>query len=537
MAGNVVEGVFASGKGAGNAVTNDSMTGHAPTLPEIFALHAKWRANRPALVFEGVEYNWAQFMARANRIAHALIASGAQRGDIIGVQMQNSREMAESLVGIAVAGCVSAPMNLSVTDAAIEAMLTDADARGMIATADQAQRMAESAVVQALPLKVASEGTVGGWMEFDAWIEDQPETAPDVRLQPDDPFNIIYSSGTTGRPKGILHTHATRRDWAYDLGIALRYHGASRTICTLGLYSNIAWVQLLCTWIAGGAIFLTRKFDALGAMQQIAADRITHTAMVPVQFQRMLDHPDARGVDLSSMQAMMSCGSPLHEELKARIFQRFDCGIIELYGLTEGVITTLEPEEAEGRLASVGKPLIGTDLLLLDNDDQPCSVGSPGEILSRGRIVMPGYYNRPDANDEARFVDDVGQVWIRTGDIGTLDEEGYLYIVDRKKDMILSGGQNIYPADIEAAIVENEQVRDCAVIGAKSRSWGESPVAYIEPVPGADVDEAALTEWINTHVGKRQRIRDLVLIDEIPRNPNGKILKRELREMYGKELP
>lgn len=533
MAGNVVEGAFASGK----SVTDGSMTGHAPTLPEIFALHAKWRANRPALVYDGVEYSWAQFMARANCIAHALIASGAQRGDIIAVQMQNSREMAESLVGIAVAGCVSAPLNLSVTDAAIEAMLTDAEAKGMIATADQARRMANSDVVQALPLRVASEGKVEGWRAFEAWIHDRPETTPDVQLQPDDPFNIIYSSGTTGRPKGILHTHATRRDWAYDLGIALRYHGASRTICTLGLYSNIAWVQLLCTWIAGGAIFLTRKFDAQAALQQIGDDHITHTAMVPVQFQRMLDHPAAKDADLSSMQAMMSCGSPLHEELKARIFERFDCGIIELYGLTEGVITTLEPEEAEGRLASVGKPLIGTDLVLLDNDDQPCPAGEPGEIVMRGRIVMPGYYNRPDANEEARYVDEAGRVWIRTGDIGMLDEEGYLYIVDRKKDMILSGGQNIYPADIEAAIVEHEQVRDCAVIGAKSRSWGESPVAYVEPVPGTDVDKAALTEWINEHVGKRQRIRDLVLIDEIPRNPNGKILKRELREMYGKELP
>jgi len=287
----------------------------------------------------------------------------------------------------------------------------------------------------------------------------------------------------------------------------------------------------MCTWLAGGTLVLTRKFDAGETLAQIVEHKITHTAMVPVQFQRILDHSELAQSDLSSMQAMMSCGSPLHETLKAQIFDNFPCGIIELYGLTEGVITTLEPEEVEGRLASVGRPLLGTDLCILDENDQECPVGTAGEIVSRGSIVMPGYYNRPDANLESTWIDGQGHVWIRTGDIGKLDADGYLYIVDRKKDMILSGGQNIYPADIEAVLIQHPDVRDAAVIGMPSTQWGETPIAWIELKDATQTNPANIRDWLNTRIGKRQRIRDAYIIECLPRNPNGKILKRKLRDM------
>jgi acyl-CoA synthetase (AMP-forming)/AMP-acid ligase II len=232
------------------------------------------------------------------------------------------------------------------------------------------------------------------------------------------------------------------------------------------------------------------------------------------------------------MQAMMSCGSPLHEGLKQAIFETFPCGIIELYGLTEGIITTLDPEDAQGRWSSVGKPLIGTDILIIGDDDQPCDCGESGEIVSRGRITMPGYWQREDANAEARYVDASGQVWLRSGDIGHLDSQGFLYIVDRKKDMILSGGQNIYPQDIEAVLVTHPQIADVAVIGAPSQRWGETPVALVVPRdPGLEMP--ALLDWANQRLGRQQRLADCIAVTELPRNPNGKILKRELRKEYG----
>jgi acyl-CoA synthetase (AMP-forming)/AMP-acid ligase II len=254
--------------------------------------------------------------------------------------------------------------------------------------------------------------------------------------------------------------------------------------------------------------------------------------MVPIQFQRVIEAQVDRPRDLSSMQAMMSCGSPLHESLKRSIFEVFPCGIIELYGLTEGIITTLDPEDAEGRWASVGKPLLGTDLRIIDDSDRPCDAGTAGEIVSRGRITMPGYWQRPDANAQARYVDDDGVTWLRSGDIGHVDAEGFLYIVDRKKDMILSGGQNIYPQDIEAVLVDHEQVDDVAVIGATSARWGETPIALVVP-RDPQLDMAQLRDWANRRLGRQQRLADCIAIDELPRNPNGKILKRELRQRFG----
>jgi acyl-CoA synthetase (AMP-forming)/AMP-acid ligase II len=520
---------------------NTNMTGPSPLFPEILALHGKWRGNSNAVIFDGNTRTWREFLNKSNQVANALLDAGCRQGDVVAVLMQNGFEMAESLLGIALVGCVSAPLNLSVTDAAILAMIEDANAKVLIATADQMQRFAQEPGLKDLRLKVASEAseTPPGWTRWIDWLRRQPTTTPAVKIQATDPLNIIYSSGTTGRPKGIVHTHQTRLDWAYDLSIALRYHGGAKTLCTLNLYSNIAWVQMMCTWLAGGTLVLTRGFDAGEVLRLIENTKITHTAMVPVQFQRILDHADIAKADLSSMQAMMSCGSPLYEELKAGIFDEFPCGIIELYGLTEGVITTLEPEEIEGRLASVGRPLMGTDLCILDDQDQICPIGEAGEIVSRGRIVMPGYHNRPDANAESIWVDEQGRIWLRTGDIGKLDEEGYLYIVDRKKDMILSGGQNIYPADIEAVLVEHPDVRDAAVIGIPSKTWGETPIAWIEwAEAGAGdkdhADPASIQQWLNTRVGKRQRIHGVFPIDELPRNPNGKILKRQLREMTNK---
>ena len=216
-------------------------------------------------------------------------------------------------------------------------------------------------------------------------------------------------------------------------------------------------------------------FDAGEFLETVKQQRITHAAMVPIQFQRIVELYDSSIHDVGSIHAMMSCGSPLHESLKRKIFEVFPCGVVELYGLTEGIITTLDPEDAEGRWSSVGRPLQGTDLRIIGNDDAEVPQGESGEIVSRGRITMPGYLNRPDANAEATWLDENGNKWLRSGDIGRVDHEGFLFIVDRKKDMILSGGQNVYPQDIEAVLVEHDGIDDVAVIGLPSSRWGETP--------------------------------------------------------------
>ncbi len=506
----------------------------APLLPEILALHGRWRANRDAVVCDGEHWSWERFCADNHQFAHGLHTEGIHPGDRVGVFMENGYPMLTALFGTLSAGAVSVPINTAVSDEAILAMLKDADVSALIVSDIYATRF--EALQHELPdALLICDAPRPGWKTLEAIAKDQASHLPETALADDAPLNIIYSSGTTGLPKGIVHTQAGRRDWAYDLAIALRYNGGARTLLTIGLYSNISWVAMLCTLLAGGTLVVERRFDATRFLDLVEQINITHTAMVPVQFQRVIEQQKHAPRQLSSMQAMMSCGSPLHEGLKREIFEAFPCGVIELYGLTEGIITTLEPEDAEGRWSSVGKPLIGTDIRIIGDDDKELPVNEAGEIVSRGRITMPGYWQREDANQAARWTDSSEGVWLRSGDIGYLDADGFLFIVDRKKDMILSGGQNIYPQDIEAVLITHQAVSDVAVIGAASERWGETPIALVVR-SDEGVSTEAIRDWANQRLGRQQRLTDCIGVDELPRNPNGKLLKRELRKRYGDKV-
>ena len=504
-----------------------------PLFPDYFRLHAKWRGDKPALFAGGQTLSWRQFNARMNQVANGVLKAGLEPGACAIVFMDNGRAMAETLFGLTKAGVASAPLNLSVGDDAIEAMIRDCGPQAIFVTQNHADRIGSilDRLGTSAPTFRVCEGASEGWHDYHAWVGQQADAEPEQRVKPDDVLNIIYSSGTTGQPKGIVHTHQGRLDWAYDLASALRYDSQSRVMATIGLYSNITWVGMLSALLFGGSLVVAERFDATDCWDGIERLGVTHFAMVPILYERLIEADPGAHISTRAMKGMVSAGSPLRPDLRERLFSRFDCGITELYGLTEGVITTLDPEDAEGRMASCGLPLPGSDLMILDDQDQPCGPGQSGEILMASRFVMPGYLNRPDATEAVTFIDDRGQSWLRTGDVGKLDEEGYLYIVDRKKDMILSGGQNIYPQDIEAIIATHEMVSDVAVIGVKSRKWGETPIALVAP-NGAAMDLEALKSWTNERVGRQQRIADIKIVDEIPRNPNGKILKRVLRDQF-----
>jgi acyl-CoA synthetase (AMP-forming)/AMP-acid ligase II len=510
----------------------------APLLPEIFSLHGRWRSEHLAVCCEDGRETWAEFTASLNRFANALAAREVGRGDRVVVLMSNGLPMVHALFGIMCAGAVSVPINLSISDEAVLGMIVDAGASAIVATPDQCERVdrLRASLPPSMKLQLVAGGPRKDWVEWAVFLAGHDGSPPAVHIEDDDLLNIIYSSGTTGVPKGIAHTQRGRRDWAYDLALALRYHGGARTLATIGLYSNISWVAMLSTLLNGGTLHVHRHFDARRFLDTVQRERITHTAMVPVQFQRVVEAMRDGHWDVSSMQAMMSCGSPLHAPLRQEIFERFPCGIIELYGLTEGVITTLEPEDAVGRWTSVGRPLIGTDIRIVDDEGRELPRGEAGEVVSRGRITMPGYFNRSAATDEATWIDADGYRWLRTGDVGRIDEQGFLYIVDRKKDMILSGGQNIYPADIEAVMRSHPVVADIAVIGVPSERWGETPLAVVVPARGEPRPEPVeLVAWTNERVGKQQRISGVVYVEDLPRNPNGKILKRELRKSWAQQ--
>jgi long-chain acyl-CoA synthetase len=497
-------------------------------LPEILELHGRWRGNWPALITEDEQLNWRTLNFRTNRIANGLLAAGCADGRVA-VLMDNGTAMAELLIGAIKAGVTIVPLNPAVADGAIRVMLADAEPKAIFVSKGHRDRIGN---ISDYSLRVSAGPGNADWEEFTVWRDKQTLDPPATTIQPETACNIIYSSGTTGQPKGIVHSFACRTRTAHLLAHALRYHSGAKTLIVTGLFSNISWASMLPTLLLGGTLVVRPSFDPEDVLRCIERERITHVSMVPVQYQRLLDTSRFSAADRSSMQSMMCCGAPLPTGIKQRLFDSFPCGLIELYGSTEGVLTTLPPEEAIGRITSVGKPLPGEDLVILGDGDQPLPWGEAGEIVALTPIAMGGYWNNATATQEAFWIDPEGRRWLRSGDIGKFDEEGYLYITDRKKDMIISGGQNVYPADLEAVLLRHPSVQDCAVFGVPHEKWGETPLALVVLGEGEKQSAEALLGWVNAQLGKQQRVHAIELRPSLPRNANGKLLKRELRTPY-----
>lgn len=503
-----------------------------PLLPELIARHGRWRGARTALVEGERRLSWAEFERQTAQIANGLIAAGAARGARVALLMDNSLEFALLLFGIMRSGCAAVPLNISITDAAVAGMIEDAGAQVICASGAHCARidgLAEHSSAVGAALRIAHGGPGEPWIELNPWREAQATAAPPVSIDPEDLCNIIYSSGTTGSPKGIAHSHGCRLAWATELALMLRYRSDCVTLCSLGLFSNISWVAMLATVLVGGTIVVMPHFEARSCAALIEAQRITHGTFVPLQLERLLALADLGRFRLDSLDTVMCCGSRLPIAVKREFPRRTGCQLIELYGLTEGVCTILSPEDFEAKIDSVGKPFLGTDLRILDERNREVPAGATGEIVGRGALLMQGYYRREEASREATWTDARGARWLRTGDLGQLDADGFLYVVDRKKDMILSGSQNVYPADIEQVMRAHPQIADVAVVAARSRKWGETPVAFVVRRPGCEPSRETLVEWTNARVGKQQRVADVLWCEALPRNANGKVLKRELR--------
>ncbi len=503
------------------------------TVPDIIALNADCLNEKTAWVDRDRRVSWRAFGTGTARVANALAAAGLEQGDRVVVLMKNSYEMAEAMFGIIRGGFVAVPLNVSISDAAVAGMIDNAAARAVFASDEHTLRVEalRDQIGDAVGDRfIAPDATLPGWLDYERFVSAAVADAPAVHIRPEDECNIIYSSGTTGLPKGIVHDHACREAWASDMAVPLRYHSGARTLVNLGLFSNISWVAMLSTMYAGGTIIIDRKFTPEQCFETIQKERITHAAMVPLQYQKLVESPALPDYDLSSLDAYMCCGSPLSAVLKKTVMETLPGEFIELYGLTEGLVTILSPEDMAAKPESVGRASPGQRLVILGNDDAVMPAGEAGEIVGHARFMMAGYHDNDAENEEATWVHPDGSRWLRTGDIGKLDDDGFLYLVDRKKDMIISGGQNIYPADIEAIMLAHDAVSEVAVIGVPHPKWGETPLAVV--VPAAELDAGELTAWTNAQTGRQQRIVGAVLIEELPRNPNGKVLKRELRKTY-----
>jgi acyl-CoA synthetase (AMP-forming)/AMP-acid ligase II len=504
-------------------------------VPDIITINVASCPSKDAVVDGDRIVSWSEFGGGTSRIANALHDLGLVHGDRVVVLMTNSYEMIEAMFGIIRGGYCAVPLNCAITDDAVAGMIENSAAKAVVASGEHIarieslrDRMAEDTRGRLIGVSPVESG----WHDYHK-LRDAADPAPRaITILPSDECNIIYSSGTTGLPKGIVHDHSCREAWGSDMAVALRYHSGARTLCNLGLFSNISWVAMLATIFAGGTLVVQRRFDVAGCLELIQREKITHTVMVPLQFQKVLEYEHYDDYDLSSLDAYMCCGSPLAVGIKQEIVARMPGHFIELYGLTEGLVTILGPEDMLEKIESVGRACPGQYLAVIDDDSNELPVGEAGEIVGSCRFMMAGYHDNAAADEEATWIHSSGARWLRTGDVGRFDEDGFLYLVDRKKDMILSGGQNIYPADIEAAIVEHGAVHEVAVVGVASRKWGETPLAVVVLTEAGSIGSDELTAWSNSHLGKQQRIVDTIFVDELPRNPNGKVLKRELRKHF-----
>ena len=372
------------------------------------------------------------------------------------------------------------------------------------------------------------DGSASGFGDYRALAAAQSETLVPSEVTADDLFNIMFTSGTTGLPKGIMHTHYVRSMYCTLMGAAFRMTPESRTLHVGAIVFNGAFVTLMPTFYLGGTYILHRQFDPDETLAAIERERVTHIMLVPSQIVALLDSPRFDPQRLASLECVLSLGAPLLQHDKDRLASLLPGRLYELYGLTEGFVTILDRDDAVRKSGSVGVPPPFYRLRIVREDGSDAASGEIGEIAGHGPITMTGYYKRPDLTAQT-----IRDGWVYSGDLGYLDDEGFLHLVDRKKDMIDSGGVKVYPRDIEEVVALHPDVREVAVIGIPDDKWGETPLAAVILHPGATVAADALREWINAHVSARyQRVADVLIMSEFPRSAAGKTLKRELREPY-----
>jgi acyl-CoA synthetase (AMP-forming)/AMP-acid ligase II len=470
----------------------------------------------------------------ANRVANALLAGGLSPGDRVCVLDKGHGDFMAVVFGIAKAGGVFTPVNWRLAPPEIAYVLNDAMAPFVFVGEAFADAVAsvEGELEKVRTIVRWGDGPES-WPSYEAFCDGASEDDPRCDRADDETVWQLYTSGTTGHPKG---TELTNDNLAQVMVVGATGFGSVRrgdkALVCLPLYHIGGSGYALAMFFAGAELVITRDADPAEILELIEGQGITHAFLVPAVINFLLQQPTCKGTDFSSLSTILYGASPIPEELLKNAIETFACDFVQAYGLTEttGAVALLPPlDHLSGgpRLRACGLPVFGAEVRTVDAHGEDCPIGEVGEIIVRGGMVMRGYWNRADATAEA-----IRDGWFHSGDAGYFDEDGYLYIHDRVKDMIVSGGENVYPAEVESALFAHEGVADVAVIGVPDERWGEAVKAVVVRKEGSKVSDRDLIDACRGKIAGFKTPRSVDFVDELPRNPTGKVLKRELREKY-----
>ena len=502
------------------------------TLHENLRHHVSVRPEKVAVVYEDRSYTFREVDEDACRIATSLRERGIGHGDNVGIYLRNCAIYVPIYYALSMLGAVAVPINYMLRGEQLGALLQSTDCRFLFTELPLYDEVREhgSGGAGAVPVGLVDGGPEGNAERVSDWLDPGVSCQePAVNVSIHDPMMILFSSGTAGAPKGIVLSHLNRVLYFFALGMECRVGYDEVNLCTTPLYHNAAVFWAFMNLYFGSTTVIHRKFDVSDTFRDIERYRVTNAFLVPTQMHQLVQSDESAGLDLTSFRVIASAGAPLSTATKEAVLECFPgVELNELYGLTEtGAITILRPVDQHRKVRCAGQAFINMEFRVVDEDAQDVAAGAVGEIVVRGPTLFEGYYGDAEASRSV-----LRESWFHTGDLGRVDDEGYLYIVDRLKDMIISGGVNIYSAGIEDVIYGLPEVRDVAVFGIPDDKWGEAVHAVVVCREGGELTAEQVIELCREKLPAYQVPRTVEFRNEVPRNPSGKLLKRVLREEF-----
>ncbi len=508
------------------------------TLGEIVRRNARRYPEKTALVSERLRFSFAEFNRRVNSIANALIALGMQKGDRVAILLDNCHQFVELYFAIPKAGGIAVPINLALSEDEMAYIVNNAEAK-LLAFGERFASLADSLRKRLDSVKgfVAVGNSSQDIPSYEQLIARYPPSEPEVRVEEGDTAYLLYTSGTTGLPKGIMVSHRGMIESGLDYLLGYRLRPSDIGLVSVPLFWGAGlFVVLVPDFYFGCTAVLASDFAPESILALIQRERVTTGFMVPSLITGLLECPQLSNYDTSSLRHIWFGGAPMAAETLKRATRIFGNVFFQLYGLVEITpIAYIPPEEQviEGpaekvkRLASCGRESCNVEVKIVDEEDREVARGQVGEVIARGDNVMKGYWGMPQATEET-----LKGGYVHTGDLAMMDEEGYIYLVGRKKDLIMSGGKAIYPVEVEEVLYQHPAVVEAAVIGVPDARLGESVKAIVVVREGDSITEDDLLEFCRQRLPEQARPRSVIFVDKLPRNPSGKILKRVLREKF-----